>query len=108
MSGLAEKLLTDLGLPPYQAKVLLALFDGPANSAEIAERSGVPRTSVYLTTDALIKQQPISPVPGYGPRRWEASHHSAVVALRMAAQAAFTDATASIAKFAKLDLGSAR
>jgi len=51
----AERLLADVGLTPYQSKILVALVahDGPADSATIAALSGVPRTSVYKAAATL-------------------------------------------------------
>ena len=69
----AERLLRELGLPPYQARVLLALIASspyPATSYDLAERSGVPRTSVYLTAEALVNQGLAEVVTDRGVRRW--------------------------------------
>ncbi len=42
-------ILKGLGLPPYEAKVFLALIDiEQGTSADIHKASGVPRTSIHI------------------------------------------------------------
>lgn len=48
--------LEQLGLSHYEARVLDALATmGTGNTVEIAERSGVPRTSVYVACATLVE-----------------------------------------------------
>ena len=57
--------LEDLGLSSYEARVLLALLQlGPANSAELAKVSGVPRTSAYQVIEELGSKRLVERVPG--------------------------------------------
>lgn len=57
--------LIAIGLAPYQAKVLVALVgtDEPLNTLAIAERSGVPRTSIYKAAEWLVEADLAYPVP---------------------------------------------
>jgi len=72
--------LQDLGLRPYEARVLLALLRaGSANSAQLAELSGVPRTSTYQVMEALTEQGLAERVPTHGPAVWTCSGWEAVV-----------------------------
>lgn len=69
-----------LGLRPYAARVLVALLSaGSANSAQLAELSGVPRTSVYQVMDALADQGLVECVPTHGPAVWTCSGGDAVI-----------------------------
>ncbi|HET7487135.1 MAG TPA: helix-turn-helix domain-containing protein [Acidimicrobiales bacterium] len=57
--------LEDLGLSPYEARVLLALLRlGSATSAELAQASGVPRTSAYQVLEELGRKRLVEQVPG--------------------------------------------
>lgn len=57
--------LEDLGLSSYEARVLLALLQGgPANSADLARMSGVPRTSAYQVLEELGAKRLVERVPG--------------------------------------------
>ncbi len=82
-SGVPESLrreLQELGLRPYEARVLLALLRaGSANSAQLAELSGVPRTSTYQVMEALTEQGLAERVPTHGPAVWTCSGWEAVV-----------------------------
>lgn len=61
----------DLGLSPYEARVLLAMLQlGPANTLELSQVSGVPRTSTYPVLKTLTAKQLAYRVPGEGPARW--------------------------------------
>ena len=72
--------LQELGLRPYAARLLLALLRaGAGSSAELAELSGVPRTSVYQVMEALTEQGLAQPVPTYGPAVWSCPGWEAVV-----------------------------
>lgn len=63
--------LQALGLRPYGARVLLALLvAGSGNSAQLAELSGVPRTSIYQVAEALAAQGLVEVVPTHGPAVW--------------------------------------
>lgn len=57
--------LEDLGLSPYEARVVLALLRlGSANSLQLARLSGVPRTSIYQVVDGLSGKGLATRVPG--------------------------------------------
>ena len=57
--------LEDLGLSSYEARILLALLRlGPANSAELAKVSGVPRTSAYQVLEELGSKRLVERLPG--------------------------------------------
>ncbi len=72
--------LQELGLRPYEARVLLALLRaGSANSAQLAELSGVPRTSTYQVMEALTDQGLAERVPTHGPAVWTCAGWEAVV-----------------------------
>lgn len=61
----------ELGLSPYEARVVLALLRlGSANSVELARLSGVPRTSIYQLIDGLTAKGLAARVPGEGPAVW--------------------------------------
>ncbi|HET7489644.1 MAG TPA: helix-turn-helix domain-containing protein [Acidimicrobiales bacterium] len=71
---LPESLVADfeaLGLGAYEARVLLTLLHvESATSADLARRSGVPRTSIYQVVDALTERGLALRVPAGGPARW--------------------------------------
>ena len=72
--------LQELGLRPYEARVLLALLRaGSANSAQLAELSGVPRTSTYQVMEALTEHGLAERVPTHGPAVWTCQGWEAVV-----------------------------
>jgi len=72
--------LQELGLRPYEARVLLALLRaGSANSAQLAELSGVPRTSTYQVMEGLTAQNLAERVPTHGPAVWTSNGWEAVV-----------------------------
>ena len=72
--------LQELGLRPYEARVLLALLRaGSANSAQLAELSGVPRTSTYQVMEALTEQGLAERVPTHGPAVWTCGGWESVV-----------------------------
>jgi sugar-specific transcriptional regulator TrmB len=72
--------LRRLGLRPYAARLLAALlYGGPGNSAALAERSGVPRTSVYSVADGLVELGLVVPVPTTGPAVWASAGWAEVV-----------------------------
>lgn len=61
----------DLGLSPYESRVLLALLQrGSANSVELSKRSGVPRTAVYPVLQGLGMRGMADRVAGPGPAVW--------------------------------------
>lgn len=79
--------LQELGLRPYEARVLLALLRaGSANSAQLAELSGVPRTSTYQVMEALTEQGLAERVPTHGPAVWTCEGWEAVVDVLDAAE----------------------
>lgn len=72
--------LQALGLRPYGARVLLALLQaGSANSAQLAQLSGVPRTSIYQVMEALAEQGLVESVPTQGPAAWTSQGWEKVV-----------------------------
>ena len=79
--------LQELGLRPYAARLLLALLrTGSGTSAQLAELSGVPRTSVYQVMQALTEQGLAEAVPTYGPAVWTCPGWEVVVDLLDAAE----------------------
>lgn len=63
--------LSDLGLSPYEARVVAALMQGgAANSTTLARLAGVPRTSTYQVIDSLLAKGLAERVPGPGPAVW--------------------------------------
>lgn len=75
----------ELGLSPYESRVLVALLHrGSANSVDLAELSGVPRTAVYPVLQGLGKRGLAERVPGPGPAVW-ASHGRDEVIVRLKA-----------------------
>lgn len=63
--------LQDLGLRPYDAKVLVALVDiGQAGTNELAEASGVPRTSIYKVMEDLDARGIVQVLPRCRPAVW--------------------------------------
>lgn len=60
--------LQDLGLSPYEARLLLAMLQlGPATTLDLAKASGVPRTSTYPVLRGLSEKQLAHRLPGDGP-----------------------------------------
>lgn len=115
MTAEAEALLVELGLPPYQARVLLALLaaPGPATSEDLAGSGRVPRTSIYRAVDALIRQGLAATEPAvHGqPRavRWRASSWDDVAStLRVNARGRYVDELARIRRFEDLSPAGAR
>lgn len=61
----------DLGLSPYEARVLLALLKvGSASASHLARVSGVHRTSTYQALEALAAKGLAERLPGEGAVRW--------------------------------------
>lgn len=72
--------LEELGLSPYQTRVLLVLLQlGSANTQQIARLSGVPRTSTYQVLDELSGKGIASRLPGDGPAIWSAPSRDEVL-----------------------------
>lgn len=66
-----ETQLEKLGFTSYQARLLLALIIiGSATSSQLANLSGVNRTSIYKAIDVLIGQGLAEPTPSLGPTVW--------------------------------------
>ncbi len=79
--------LQALGLRPYSARLLLALLcAGSGSSAELAELSGVPRTSVYTVMEALTQQGLAEVVPTFGVAVWTCAGWEEVVDILDAAE----------------------
>lgn len=61
----------DLGLSPYEARVLLALLrSGSSTSAQLARLAEVPRTSAYAVLESLSDRGLVHRLPGDGPTNW--------------------------------------
>jgi HTH-type transcriptional regulator, sugar sensing transcriptional regulator len=73
-AGVPETLrrtLEDLGLSPYEARVLLALLRaGSSNSSQLARLAEVPRTSAYAVLESLSDKGLAHRLPGDGPTVW--------------------------------------
>ena len=79
--------LGDLGLRPYEARVLLALLRrGASNSVELAHLSGVPRTAVYPVLHGLESQGLVERLPGPGPAAWASRGRGEVISRLEAAE----------------------
>lgn len=71
----------ELSLSPYEARVILALLRrGTANSVQLAELSGVPRTAVYPVLQGLGRKGLAEQVPGPGPAVWASFSRDRVIA----------------------------
>lgn len=72
---------------PYGARLLLALLrTGSGTSAQLAELSGVPRTSVYSVMETLSEEGLVEAVPTVGPAVWTCPSWEVVVDLLDAAE----------------------
>ncbi len=61
----------ELGLTPYESRVLLALLSlGSTNTLRLARASGVPRTSTYQVLEDLRIKRLAERLPGDGPALW--------------------------------------
>ncbi|HET7489558.1 MAG TPA: helix-turn-helix domain-containing protein [Acidimicrobiales bacterium] len=61
----------DLGLSPYETRVLLALLrTGSSNSSQLARLADVPRTSTYAVLESLSEKGLVHRLPGDGPSMW--------------------------------------
>lgn len=79
--------LQELGVRPYAARLLVALLrSGSGTSAQLAELSGVPRTSVYKVMGALAEQGLVEAVPTFGPAAWTCPGWEVVVDILDAAE----------------------
>lgn len=76
----------ELGLSPYEARVLVALLrQGSANSVELARLSGVPRTAVYPVLQGLGERGLAERVSGPGPAVWASRGRDQVISRLKAA-----------------------
>ncbi|HUP69823.1 MAG TPA: helix-turn-helix domain-containing protein [Acidimicrobiales bacterium] len=74
------KELEELGLSPYEARVLLSLLRmGSANSLQLARSSGVPRTSTYQILESLEEKHLVERVPVPGPAVWSSPGRDEVI-----------------------------
>lgn len=63
--------LEDLGLSPYEARVLLALLrNGSSSSSQLGRLADVPRTSTYAVLESLSERGLAHRLPGDGPTMW--------------------------------------
>ena len=63
--------LEEMGLSPYEARVVLALLRlGSASGAQLARVSGVPRTSVYSVLEDLVTKRLVERLPGEKAAVW--------------------------------------
>lgn len=77
----------ELGLSPYEARVVVALLRrGTANSVQLAELSGVPRTAVYPVLQGLGRKALVEQVPGSGPAVWACHSRDRVLGALRAAE----------------------
>jgi hypothetical protein len=68
MSEELRREFQELGLSPYEARLLLAMLQvGPATTLELAQASGVPRTSTYPVLRGLSEKQLAYRLPSDGP-----------------------------------------
>jgi len=66
-----ERQLEDLGLSPYESRLVLALLElGSANTIQLARLSGVPRTSTYRVLEELQTKALVNRVEQPGPAVW--------------------------------------
>lgn len=76
-----------LGLSPYEARILLALLRlGSGNTAQLARLSGVPRTSTYQILEELNYKGLAQPLSVDGPAVWACPGRDEVFARMDAAQ----------------------
>lgn len=79
--------LEELGLSPYEARVLLALLQlGSGNTFQLARISGVPRSSNYHILEALANKRVAVRLPGDGPAVWACPSRDEVIERLVAAQ----------------------
>jgi len=72
--------LQELGLRTYEARAVVALLQvDSANSAELAELAGLPRTSTYEVMAGLIHQGLALRVAKRGPAAWSGVGWAAVL-----------------------------
>lgn len=73
-SGVPEALrrtFEDLGLSPYEVRVLLALLHtGSSSSSPLGRLADVPRTSTYAVLESLSERGLVHRLPGDGPSVW--------------------------------------
>ena len=80
MSEIGRRSLEDLGLSPYEARVLFALLrSGASNSSQLARVADVPRTSTYAVLESLAGLGLAHRQPGDGPAVWTAPHPDEVL-----------------------------
>ena len=80
MSEVGRRTLEDLGLSPYEARVLFALLrGGPSNSSQLARSADVPRTSTYAVLESLSALGLAHRQPVDGPAVWAAPHPDEVL-----------------------------
>jgi len=84
--------LCRLGIRPYEARALAALeVLGEANSTELAEQSGVPRTSLYGAFEDLVARNLAVRVDKPGTARWAAIGRPAIASALIAETQAQAD-----------------
>jgi sugar-specific transcriptional regulator TrmB len=72
--------LEELGLSPYEARVLLALLRlGSGTSVQVATLAKVPRSSSYGVLDELQAKGLVERVPGEGPAIWSSPGRDGVL-----------------------------
>lgn len=77
----------DLGLSPYEARMLLALLAaGSASTPQLASASGVPRTSAYQVLQSLAGKRLVERLPGDWPAMWASPGRDEVLDRLVAAQ----------------------
>lgn len=87
-----RKAVEELGLSPYESRVLLGLFRlGSANSIQLAKVSGVPRTAVYPVLEGLGAKGLAVRLPVEGPAQWASPGRDEVLEQLDAALVAASD-----------------
>lgn len=78
-----QALLAELGLTPYASRLLAALLvaEGPLGSAELANLTGVPRTSIYQVMHNLSGRGMVTEPPTHGASQWRATPRGVALAL---------------------------
>lgn len=77
----------ELGLSPYESRVLLALlWLGSANTLQLSRLSGVPRTSTYQVLEVLRERHLAVRLPRDGPAVWTSAPRDEVLDLLHAAE----------------------
>lgn len=81
LPGALSREIEELGLSPYEARILLALLRlGSAPSVQVAAMAKVPRSSSYGVLDELQAKGLVERVPGSAPAVWTSRGRDEVLA----------------------------